>query len=146
MYVAITRAKERLFLTYAATRFLYGERKRTLPSRFLAEMGYEKPKGNPADGYAANAASVGGGVAFLHKKGISGTVPGIIPPNLPRNDRVPVAKFQVGTRVSHRKFGLGVIASVSGTPDNCYAEIDFEQAGRLNLSLNYAPLEVNNDE
>ena len=156
MYVAITRAKERLFLSYAATRFLYGERKRTLPSRFLAEMGYRKNEElgirseewwrngrreamSGAEGFVGRGLAPAVSDGYLSNAGAAS----FKNPQLPlRNNVVPVSEFRVGVRVSHRKFGVGIIASVSGTPDNCYAEIDFGQVGRLNLSLNYAPLTV----
>ena len=136
-YVAVTRAMEHLFLSYASTRFLYGERKQTLPSRFLTEMGFTMPKvrlsGNYTQQHTNNA-----GIAPKDAS-MSGIITKV---TTTRNDRIAISRFVPGVQVQHKKFGVGIIASVSGVSDNCYAEIDFETVGRLNLSLNYAPLEI----
>ena len=63
-YVAMTRAMQRLFLTYAGSRYSYGSRSYNMPSRFLLELGYE-PYGGGGDGYGggigAGGAGFGGG-------------------------------------------------------------------------------------
>ena len=47
MYVAITRAKERLWLSHSASRFLHGKRSQNVPSRYLKELGYIKTREKP---------------------------------------------------------------------------------------------------
>ena len=63
-YVAMTRAMQRLFLTYAGSRYSYGSRSYNMPSRFLLELGYE-PYGGGGDGHGggigAGGAGFGGG-------------------------------------------------------------------------------------
>ena len=54
MYVAVTRARKRLFLTYSKARFLYGETQYKIPSRFLSECGLVERQYNPADAYTSS--------------------------------------------------------------------------------------------
>ena len=55
MYVAITRAREHLYLTRSKSRYLYGKREMTMPSRFIGELGFESPR-SPYESYARRAA------------------------------------------------------------------------------------------
>ena len=55
MYVAITRAREHLYLTRSRSRYLYGKREMTMPSRFIGELGFESPR-SPYENYARRAA------------------------------------------------------------------------------------------
>ncbi len=55
MYVAITRAREHLYLTRSRSRYLYGKREMTMPSRFIGELGFESPR-SPYESYARRAA------------------------------------------------------------------------------------------
>ncbi len=55
MYVAITRAREHLYLTRSGSRYLYGKREMTMPSRFIGELGFESPR-SPYESYARRAA------------------------------------------------------------------------------------------
>jgi len=166
LYVAITRAKKKLYLTYSQSRFMYGQRKPCMPSRFLKELGFSAPQPKPQydewgsgksyGGYGGGySKSYGGQNSYgsyansysntsstaTQKPAISTFATHSSPSHLPpKQDKVDINKFKVGARVTHKKFGVGTIATVSGEPSNAYAEIDFEFGGRLNLSLNYAPL------
>jgi len=154
LYVAITRAQERLFLSMAATRFLYGQRKPSLPSRFLEEMGYAVAKPTPRVQEAYGGGGYGGGYGYKkshHAQNTtntgsmgakSSTMSGITRHLPAKNTDIELSNFKTGMRVRHKKFGIGVIAEVTGSKENCYAQIEFEVAGRLHLSLNYAPLEI----
>jgi len=64
MYVAVTRAKKKLYLTRAKSRFMYGSRERQAPSRFIGEMGLKtqsEQKNNYYDEYSSKYNSFGGG-------------------------------------------------------------------------------------
>ncbi|MCL2847263.1 MAG: UvrD-helicase domain-containing protein [Firmicutes bacterium] len=161
MYVAITRAEERLYLTYAQSRFLHGERRYSLPSRFLAELDFKPPKvAMPEEkgfgGWSKNNTSYNNYYNSAIKQHqfsqTTNTLSHITSKSttqfkhLPtKNTTVDLSDFAVGKVVKHNRFGLGTIMSISGEPSNCYAEIEFEFAGKLNLSLNYAPLEIVED-
>ncbi len=139
MYVAVTRAKERLFVTYCVTRFMYGETKYCRPSRFLGEMDerlssvYARPReekqrlSNNTSYGGNNRITTGSGVA-LQNKGV-------------RQTRSIAEDFPVGTRVKHKKFGTGVVCDVTNVGNNSYLVIDFADFGKITLSLAFAPIE-----
>lgn len=113
MYVAVTRAEERLYLTRARNRFMYGATKPTMPSVFFTDVENflnpqktaEKPVSSAADCGVKNA-------------------------NL--------GKFKKGQRVRHKVFGEGVIICING--EN--ADVVFSGIGVKTLALKFAPLEV----
>lgn len=133
MYVGITRAIERLYLTRSMSRFMYGNRKETLPSRFLKELGYDTEQ-------RSNYIRVVGG----DDGGTPGKIyqPQLIRPATAVKTDKDLSAFTVGARVRHRKFGEGVIMAVTDNVGNPYAEIAFEKMGKMTLALNYAPLEA----
>ena len=159
MYVAITRAEQNLFLSYAQTRFMYGERKLSVPSRFLMELGFDVGRKKRESMYSEYSQSrwynMGGQSQQRSYYARSdeyeyGNVSGEAqiytrpapPPTPKRNDKVEKSGFVAGARVRHKKFGEGVIVKVSDEGENSYAEIEFEGVGKLVLSIFYAPLEV----
>ncbi|MDR3271195.1 MAG: DNA helicase PcrA [Peptococcaceae bacterium] len=95
-YVAVTRARERLYLTYADTRMLYGRTQYNIPSKFLAEL--------PADALTLKDPSEQIGNPIV----------------LP-NDHV----YRVGDKVSHAKFGQGIIIQVRAERDDMLLEVVF---------------------
>lgn len=157
MYVAITRAKERLYLTRAKSRFRFGERKDAMPSEFLREAGFEdeKPKESAYSHYSGRYDSYRGERSYSSYGSSynSEEVPVYTPQ--PKVNTKPVvtkitapekkpqkdlSKFAVGCRVKHKKFGVGTVVNLdtSGEP---FAEVEFDGIGRLKLLLAYAPLE-----
>ena len=129
MYVAVTRARERLYLTRASSRFLYGMRKATYASRFFDEVEDEAPAKRKAE-FAGNREDLLQKLNII--KAADFTPKSIIDKRL----------YVPGTVVRHAKFGLGQIVSVSGSGDNTLIGVDFELMGKKTLSLSYAPLEV----
>ena len=165
LYVAITRARKRLYLTRAQSRFMYGVRSFTLPSPFLREVeGINLKKKEPP---RPEAWGEWGGSTFRNKgKGFlnnryddSGYQPDVepdyfddttpapartplykkeIPPNLIKAvDLIKDSGFAPGDRVEHPKFGRGIISEIK---DDNIAEINFEGFGKKTLSLAFAPL------
>lgn len=137
MYVAITRAKERLYISHCASRFMYGERKLCRPSRFLGEIDERFVERKPA--YRENRLYSdrynGASGPSLNKFG------GISAQNtaVRRDNRAD--DYAVGTRVLHKKFGEGVVVDVTNVGANSYLVIDFEKTGKITLSLAFAPIE-----
>ena len=136
MYVAVTRAKERLFISYCYSRFMYGETKYCRPSRFLGEMDerlssvYAKPRetARHTDArYGGKIPAKETGVALQNKA-------------VRRNASVAV-DFPAGTRVRHKKFGEGVVREVTNVGNNSYLVIEFADIGKITLSLAFAPVE-----
>ncbi|MDR0426586.1 MAG: exodeoxyribonuclease V subunit gamma, partial [Clostridiales bacterium] len=144
MYVAITRARERLYLSYAKSRFRYGVRAATMPSRFLTELGLIKPEirrtyeDTGRDGYRDRAHSAYGDRHNGEERPVYGARPAA--PPLPAAS-IDEARVHAGTRVRHRKFGEGVVLSLDHIGDTC-AEVEFPGVGKQTLMLKYAPLEL----
>ncbi len=120
-FVGITRAQERLILTKAGSRMIRGLTERTVTSPFLAEM--------PADRFdttdRTSVANYGGGNGYAAASRTPSKYP----------------RLRKGVLVRHAKFGLGRIAEVDETPVQAKAVVDFNEAGRKTLILEYAKLE-----
>ena len=116
-YVGITRAKQLLYLTSAASRSLYGEARTSFPSRFLREI--------PAD---------------LTVSAVHAEPQNIRPPQAATAVRRESQSYSEGERVSHPKWGLGVVVSVKGAGDNAILSVAFPGLGIKQLAVVYAVL------
>jgi ATP-dependent DNA helicase UvrD/PcrA len=126
MYVALTRARCRLYLMFAQSRMLHGQVNYGMASGFLRELPQEllhwlSPRLEARAARLAGAPSAGSGDTGWA--------------------RTPEAEspWRIGQRVFHQKFGEGVVLSVSGGADG-RVEINFKRAGRKELALQYAKL------
>jgi DNA helicase-2/ATP-dependent DNA helicase PcrA len=117
MYVAVTRPKERLYLTRCKCRFLYGERRFMLPSVFFKD--------------ADSVINVKTGDALIQS-----TID-LSPVNKGGN-AVDLTRFQPGAKVRHKVFGEGIVLTKSG--EN--ADVSFKGIGIKTLALRFAPLEI----
>jgi len=165
-YVAITRAKARLWLTYANSRYRFGNLVQNEPSRFLEEMP-EKfiDRSYAGGGSVRNAFGSGGsarvtgtsGSTFdnMKKKTPAQTSAGTAKPMPKTSSRVSPhtptegftpddpAAMQVGMRIEHLKFGFGTIQSLEGAPNNRIATVNFPTGGgEKKIMLNYAKLRI----
>ncbi|MFN0164498.1 MAG: UvrD-helicase domain-containing protein [Burkholderiales bacterium] len=132
MYVAITRARKRLYLSFAQTRMLHGQTRYSLKSRFLDELPESllkwltprisakrgnlwqgdddfAPAARPAWAKAAAAAETG---------------------------------YRIGQNVRHSKFGAGVIVGAEGSGQDARVQVNFGRTGVKWLALAYAKLET----
>ena len=131
MYVAITRAEERLYITNAQQRFLYGDKKYMQPSRFLKEADLIE---NKNDITVYNEQGEAETFKLNSRKEI------ILPIQIKDVTTVKtdvkelVNKLKVNDNVVHPKFGAGVVISVSGAPETRTANIHFEGYGTKNFS------------
>ena len=124
-YVAMTRAEQRLYLTSAWSRTLFGATNANPPSRFLKEVPAEliEQRSNDRGGPSRRAvARVGVGSQYR---------PGAVDAD---------ETFGPGDRVRHPTFGAGKILELTGTPGSEEALIRFDQYGTKRLLLAYAPL------
>ncbi|HTL28960.1 MAG TPA: UvrD-helicase domain-containing protein [Tepidisphaeraceae bacterium] len=121
-FVGITRAEERLLMTKAAYRTMRGLRERTVTSPFLNEM--------PADAMEITDRT---GLDFSDGAGRSG--------DYLDEPKGLAAQFRKGQLVRHPQFGIGRIAEVSDMGQHTRAIVEFNQAGRKTLILQYARLE-----
>ena len=132
MYVAITRARQRLYLTHAQTRLLHGQTRYCLPSRFIEEL----PEAllQPV-GHAAAPATYGNPYASGASAGRQESAGGAerAAPDAPGG-------FRIGQNVHHAKFGAGVIVSAEGRGADARVQVNFGKQGMKWLALAYAKL------
>ncbi|MGI6174932.1 MAG: ATP-dependent helicase [Christensenellales bacterium] len=140
-YVAITRAKRRLYMCNCLQRTLFGKTTAGLPSRFLSELpkdcvilsGKKRMRVQQVDSYA-DPMRDSGGSSFV-KPRVSYTPAQIKP-------KENAEEFVVGTRVRHKKFGDGKIVSLSGQGAGKTICVCFDGHGEKKLSLSFAPVEI----
>lgn len=135
-YVAITRAKEELYILNAKSRMLFGSSQHNMPSRFLreippelaeisssVEVGRPKPAASSADRHAERAKRTQ------------------LPSFQNSAAKKTAAKFSTGDTVFHKTFGTGKILSASPMGNDTLLEIAFEKSGTKKLMANFAPLQ-----
>lgn len=163
-YVAITRAKGRLYLTYSNTRYKFGSLIQSDQSRFIEEIPMEYIDKTFAGGGVKNQSSPGVlGSAFERmQRGFGGSNPEtrernfvstLISNNKPKEaTHVPSPNFvpsdmtrlEVGLKVEHQKFGFGEVTKLEGSAHNPVATIKFDVNGEKKIMLNYAKLMIVN--
>jgi DNA helicase-2/ATP-dependent DNA helicase PcrA len=126
MYVAVTRARRRLYLTYAQMRMLHGQTRYGLPSRFIDEI----PE-----------ALVKRLTPKASRYGFDGGMAAAAPTRAPASSRAG-AGLRIGQNVRHAKFGLGVIVNAEGSGQDARVQVNFGDAGMKWLALSVAKLEV----
>jgi DNA helicase-2/ATP-dependent DNA helicase PcrA len=142
-YVAITRAEEILTLTYANSRYQYGNMRFNDPSRFLEEIREENIDTTTITKKASQDLEFG----FGEVKVLGGLKPKILQPTLPKidpNDFVAndPDEITVGARVLHLKFGEGIVRSID---ERQVATIYFNQLGdnqEKRIMLQYSKLQI----
>jgi DNA helicase-2/ATP-dependent DNA helicase PcrA len=135
-YVGITRAEERLYLTHAWSRQLFGSTDYYPPSRFLAEIPEQlvKAEGRKASGRRSGNFGVG-----AHREAVAEAAGRV--ERAPRGARgAEGLGLRVGDDVAHEKFGEGVIVDLRGDGDKAEATVRFRDAGEKTLLLAWAPL------
>lgn len=103
-YVGITRAREKLFITCAKSRSLYGRNIFSMPSRYVSEIGE-----NNLDLYTPNVKSNKTNIVSEHKTFVPGNISSV--QNIKREDST---SFNIGDKINHKAFGDGTIVSISG--------------------------------
>ncbi len=142
-YVALTRAKKHLVLSYAKNRMRFGNLTQTSPSRFIFEIDSQLLESNslrmtPAKLNQSNNVQQATNLTKL--KQVSNS-----PTQTPKIDFVPdpIDAIQIGKKVEHFKFGKGIVLSLEGkNDDDKKAVIDFNQNGQKTLLLKFAKLKV----
>ena len=117
-YVGLTRAEEKLYLTHAWQRMLFGSSSFNAPSRFLGEI---------PDSLVTMAPKR----TRKSQESLS-TSPG---------STVSADEIGVGDRIVHGKWGTGVVEEITGTGDRAEAWVVFDESGRKRLLLAWAPLQ-----
>ncbi len=152
MYVAITRARRRLYLSFSQTRMLHGQTRYSLRSRFLDELppgllkwltprqpamqaGYREGWGGAWEGFGRQAPARRARIS----DGDTGRLSGTDQRAAQRFDRG--VGFRVGQAVAHAKFGEGVIVGIEGSGDDARVQVNFGREGLKWLALSVARLE-----
>jgi DNA helicase-2/ATP-dependent DNA helicase PcrA len=143
-YVAITRAKEHLYLLRAESRMIYGSTTRNRPSRFLSDVPVElleqpqKPKAS--SGYSSFSA---GYRADASRTPSRQSTPGrsVYTPPVKAAASAPATGYAVGQRVQHAAFGEGTIEAVQPMGNDTMLTIRFP-VGTKKLMATFAKLEI----
>ena len=159
-YVALTRAEKQCWLSFATSRYKWGNLIHSEPSRFIEEINPEfidasgvvptrsKPMGHDFEGGLS-----GGGSPWSQAGSTQSPTP-----KTPRQKlvKVPAGKassqfegddttgLKEGTQVEHARFGIGVVKEIEGQPGNRKATVAFEGVGNKQLLLKFAKLKIMN--
>jgi DNA helicase-2/ATP-dependent DNA helicase PcrA len=140
MYVALTRARRRLYLSLAQSRLLHGQTRYGIPSRFFQEipealMRRVKPRARAQDTVSAPRAAARGGYSSPSGAGRRDTAAGM---------GVAMAladsPWKIGQSVVHATFGAGVIVGAEGRGPEARVQVNFRNGGLKWLMLEYAKL------
>lgn len=159
-YVAVTRAEQRLFLTYALTRYSNGRSSCQEPSRFIDEVedyldepasragAFPPPGSVPRPDFAslrgqsastsqdASSQGVSAQRRFVKKPSLSAKGPAMV------NGEDQINAIQAGMMVKHAKFGIGKVVQIEDSADSRKAVVYFEGQGTKVLLLKFAKLTI----
>jgi DNA helicase II / ATP-dependent DNA helicase PcrA len=165
-YVALTRAKEKAFLSHVDLRYKWGNPESCTPSRFISEIDeqYLELPGEPDNLFSTNDEEEGFNrwgrkPRFTSKNTAPETelfsTPQFKPKKLISIEKASQragssesfqyddpSKIQVGMQVSHERFGLGKVIHIEGTPPDAKATVFFQTSGQKQLLLKFAKLKI----
>jgi DNA helicase-2/ATP-dependent DNA helicase PcrA len=141
-YVALTRAKEQVYLTRAGERMLYGRTNYNAPSRFLKEipshllwdMNRETQKRHAEERKSAVSASASKGLSGADFFAAQNAKPAAGAASAVSTD------YQLNDTIEHKKWGQGVVVGVSGSGDELSIRVIFPDIGMKDLFVKYAPI------
>lgn len=158
-YVAITRAKIYVTLSYAQSRFRWGSHVNYPPSRFLKEINPKflswpalESEGLQKGGSWDRISNTRGSVNSIYRGNGDDSKSSI--KNRPAFTSIPqkapdpnfradsISKLKAGQRVEHDRFGYGLLVTLEGDPLNAKAVVDFDSSGKKMLLLKFAKLRV----
>lgn len=131
MYVAVTRARQRLYLSHAQSRMLHGQVRYGIPSRFLDEI----PDGllKRLNSRQAAKPSMGGDRGYNE-------LPALMSKHQ-SSEQKNAMPWKIGQAVAHKKFGNGVVVSYEGNASDMRVQVNFGREGLKWLALEFAKLE-----
>ena len=142
-YVAITRAKEELYIFHAESRMIFGMTNRNRVSRFVEEIPETLVEHTRSRDYSARPVSMpsfGGAKPFgeAPKTRSVAEAGGFMPK--PRVKPAPAGTYRVGDTVLHKAFGTGLIVSATPMANDTLLEVAFDKVGTKKLFANFARL------
>lgn len=126
-YVGITRAEQKLFLSYATSRRMRGKINACQPSQFLREIPKDLIKQLRGNIHPSTSYNTQGGINTPYQSQTQST-----------ND----SPYQLGQTVKHKNFGEGVITDMSGKGDYLQVLVQFNDFGPKVLAVKFAKLEI----
>lgn len=152
MYVAITRAKARLYLSFAQSRLLHGQTRYNVRSRFFDELPQHvlkwlTPKVEAGARWGGRADNAGWGRDWFARPGAGREqiVDAAVSAPLPafaNQQRAAGSGFRVGQQVFHTKFGEGTVTALEGSGADAKAQVKFKRHGEKWLALAVAKLQA----
>ncbi|MFZ2388597.1 MAG: UvrD-helicase domain-containing protein [Polaromonas sp.] len=159
MYVAITRARKRLYLSHSQTRMLHGQTRYNLKSRFFDELpeaalkwitpknqGFASGLGSGSGNWGGASNSGAGGSRSDWASSVfsskSGAAERFASPPVPAQKNAPSHGLKSGMNVFHAKFGEGKVTMLEGSGDDARAQINFTRHGVKWLALSVAKLTI----
>lgn len=157
-YVALTRAEKKLYLTFATSRFRYGNLTPCEPSRFIEEIDSQYLDMNlgglkresihgrfdtyrQGRGFAPPDQSLPTKSSSLFKQ-VTRPVSTGLPPVDPDFVEGDLSKLVAGSRVQHQRFGFGTVKEIEGDGANRKATVTFDALGEKKLVLKFAKMRV----
>ena len=158
-YVGITRAEQKLFLTNAYSRLLYGRTQTNRPSRFVLEIGEELFDSNQQKSYGSTSRET---ASFVSKTSSSGSLfdkyrarsqatayqPKVVQPTSIQSQvrkqtpaTTDAVAWKVGDKVMHKKWNAGTVVKVTGEGTNQEIDVAFAGMGIKRLLASFAPIE-----
>ena len=150
-YVGITRAMERLYVSSASQRTIYGRTEYTLPSRFIEEIpedlilsetvirkanNLEKENRYSSQIKSNNISNIKAPSFGININSFLNTV------SKPVNEVVNLSDYKVGVKVEHKKFGIGTIRKVEEEGNDLKVEVMFERFGMKRMMAKFAGLKI----
>ena len=143
-YVALTRAKEQVYLTRAGERMLYGRTNYNAPSRFLKEMPAHlvwdmnrETKKRHAEERKPAASAGRSGADFFGSQAVKAAGK---PDGGTAGSAAGNAEYQINDTIEHKKWGQGVVVGVSGSGEDLSIRVIFPEMGMKDLFVKYAPI------
>ena len=165
-YVAITRARNHCFLSYASTRFRNGQTMASPPSRFIkdidskylnlpAGLGAEEKIADRSRTFAERLQVYASGMQRPARQKERIVSESVMPKRLVRLEQAVVSKegekgggtewpagLTEGVRIRHDRFGIGTVDRIEGSGDNCKVSVEFEHVGKKQLLLKFAKFTI----
>lgn len=155
-YVALTRAEKKLYLTFATSRFRYGNLTPCEPSRFIEEIDsqyldmnisslrpqgmFQRQQGYGDDNTVYNRPTTTRSSTLLKQVGRSGPpAPPAVDPNFEEGD---MSGLKAGDKVQHQRFGFGMVTEIEGDGANRKATVNFDSLGEKKLVLKFAKMRI----
>ena len=148
MYVAITRARTRLFITRARSRFLFGQRQPTMQSRFVTELaeklGIKRPiKSTEGErSYIDRMPKADDSPSPSRSFGVSSNFSRSFSRNTSTGSGKAYGEYKPGRKVKHLKFGTGTVIACHNSGEKLVCDVAFPGVGIKSLSVKFAPMEL----